>query len=239
MQRTTRTERVLLAYSGVLTIVVSVLLITAFGPSKKADFDEINVRRLNVVEPDGTLRLVISNKAEFPGLIVKGREYPHPRNTAGMLFFDDEGTENGGLIFGGSKDKAGKVTTWGHLSFDQYMQDQVFTIDAAEEDGQRSSQIKILDQPDYPITQVAEALQQVAKLPDDQRQAKLRQLLADKPQGHARLFLGKSRDKSVALRLKDVSGRDRLVIMVKPDGQPVLDFLDGNGKVIRELPDSK
>ena len=50
--------------------------------------------------------MVISNKADFPGIIIKGKETPHPdRKTAGMLFFNDEGTENGGLIFGGSKDK--------------------------------------------------------------------------------------------------------------------------------------
>ena len=39
--------------------------------------------------------MVLSDKAQFPGLIVKGKEYPHPdRKTAGMLFFNAEGTEN-------------------------------------------------------------------------------------------------------------------------------------------------
>ena len=82
--------------------------------SKKASFDEIDVKRINLIEPDGTLRLVISDKANFPGLIVKGKEGISARSaTAGMLFFDDEGTENGGLIFGGSKNKNGKVAELG------------------------------------------------------------------------------------------------------------------------------
>ena len=102
--------RFLAIYSGVLTIAFAVVVLAGFAESRqKQTFDEIDVHRINVVEPDGTLRLVISNKADFPGIIIKGKETPHPdRATAGMLFFNDEGTENGGLIFGGSKDKEGK-----------------------------------------------------------------------------------------------------------------------------------
>ncbi|HXN96291.1 MAG TPA: hypothetical protein VN879_17415, partial [Candidatus Acidoferrales bacterium] len=71
------------------------------GRSKKASFDEISVRRINIVEPDGTTRMILSNKTDAPGLIIRRKEYPHPdRKSAGVIFFDDEGTENGGLIFG-------------------------------------------------------------------------------------------------------------------------------------------
>ena len=130
-----------------MTIAFAVVVLAGFAESRqKQTFDEIDVHRINVVEPDGTLRMVISNKADFPGIIIKGKETPHPdRATAGMLFFNDEGTENGGLIFGGSKDKQGKVTSYGHLSFDQYEQDQVFSIDAGEENGQRTSELRMID----------------------------------------------------------------------------------------------
>jgi len=40
-----------------------------------------------------------------------------------LLFNDEEGTENGGLIFGGMKDKQGVTHSWGHLSFDEYQRD--------------------------------------------------------------------------------------------------------------------
>src|SRR5580698_4358833 len=99
--------RFLAIYSAILTIALAVIVLTGFAESRqKQSFDEITVHRINVVEREGTLRMVISNKTEFPGIIIKGKETPHPdRSTAGMLFFNDEGTENGGLIFGGSKDK--------------------------------------------------------------------------------------------------------------------------------------
>ena len=136
MDRTALTQRILLIYSGVLTSVLGVVLLAGAKSEKKASFDEIDVKRINVVEPDGPVRLVIADKSHFPGLILKGKEYPHDRQTAGMLFFDDEGTEDGGLIFGGRKEKDGKVESWGHLSFDQYQGDQIMVLEGGESEGQ-------------------------------------------------------------------------------------------------------
>ncbi len=232
MDRTALTQRVLLVYSGVLTLVLCVVLLSASSASKKTSFDEINVRRINVVEPDGTPRLVISNRSQFPGLIVKGKEYPHDRQTAGMLFFDDEGTEDGGLIFGGSKDKNGKVQTWGHLSFDQYQGDQVLVLDEGEEEGQRHSGMQIIDQPDVPMSQVVEALE----LPEGQRQARLREIYSGKNKSKQRAYLGRMADRSSALELKDPEGRNRIVMTVAADGSPSLRFLDEQGKVIAQFP---
>jgi hypothetical protein len=232
MDRTALTQRVLLIYSGVLTAVLSIVLLSASGaPPKTASFDQIDVKRINVVEPDGTIRLVISDKSRFPGLIVKGKEYPHDRQTAGMLFFNDEGTENGGLIYGGMKDKSGKVESWGHLSFDQYMGDQVVVLDAQEEDGKRHSGIQLVDEPDIPMSEIAGALM----LPPAQREARLHQLFSqDKPE--QRVSLGRRSDRSVALQLKDPQGRDRVVMAVSAEGNPSLEFLDDQGKVMAQFP---
>jgi len=105
------TPRFLAIYSGFLTAIFAVAILGGFaGPMKKATFDEISVQRINIVEPDGTLRMALSDRSKAPGLISKGKEYSHEeRETAGILFFTDEGTENGGLIFGGMKDTLGMV----------------------------------------------------------------------------------------------------------------------------------
>jgi len=231
-------QRFLTIYSGVLTLVFAVTVFGGFAATaRRSMFDEIDVHRINVLEPDGTLRMVLSDKSRFPGLIVKGKEYPHEeRKTAGILFFDDEGTENGGLIFGGMKGKEGKVESWGHLSFDQYMQDQVFTIDAGEENGQRRSGIGIWDRGNYPLMDLINASMRIQKLPQSQQEPEWDKFFAVHPGDAQRAYLGREADRTIALRLKDEQARDRIVLRVNPDGTPVLQFLDANGKVTSQLP---
>src|SRR4051812_32304723 len=105
-------KKALIVYAGVTSAALAWFLVTAASPAAPARFGEIDVQRINVREPDGTLRMTISSAARSPGIIVKGREYRHPdRQAAGMLFFNEEGTENGGLIFGG-RDAGGKQSSY-------------------------------------------------------------------------------------------------------------------------------
>jgi hypothetical protein len=69
-------HQILLAYSCVLSTVFGIVLVSGAAPFRTKTFDEIQVHRINVVEPDGTLRMVISNRARLPGVIVKGKEQP-------------------------------------------------------------------------------------------------------------------------------------------------------------------
>ena len=113
----------LLVYSSLVSTALLALLLMG-AKSKVSDFDEIRVHRLDVMEPDGTLRMVISNKDRLPPVIIKGKERPEmgePRPQAGMIFYNDEGTENGGLIFSGRKNDKGQIVDSGaSLSFDRY-----------------------------------------------------------------------------------------------------------------------
>jgi hypothetical protein len=231
-------RRFLAIYSGILTAIFALTILGGFaGPTKKPTFDEIYVQRINIVEPDGTLRMVLSDKSKAPGLIIKGKEYPHEdRKTAGVLFFNDEGTETGGLIFGGMKDENGKVESWGHLSFDQYEQDQVFSIDAGEENGHRRSGIAIWDRGDYPVKDILEASLRIQKLPEAQQEAEWNKFAASHPGDTQRAYLGRVGDHSVGLRLMDENGHDRVRLRVNPDGSPVMQFLDAGGKVTAQLP---
>jgi hypothetical protein len=113
----------LLVYSSLVSTAVLALLLMGAN-SKVSDFDEIRVHRIDVTEPDGTLRMVISDKDRLPPVIIKGKERPEmgePRPQAGMIFYNDEGTENGGLIFSGRKNDKGQIVDSGvSLSFDRY-----------------------------------------------------------------------------------------------------------------------
>src|SRR4051812_39813080 len=122
--------KVLVVYSSVLTTALAAFMLAGSAAAKAENFDEINVRRINVREPDGTLRLVISNRARLPGVIVRGKEQPAvDRPQAGMLFYNDEGSENGGLVFSGHQNATGQATdSGGSLSFDRYAGNQVVQL---------------------------------------------------------------------------------------------------------------
>ncbi|WP_242417731.1 hypothetical protein [Sphingomonas panni] len=174
--------------------------------------------------------MTIASSARAPGFIGGGKEYSRPdRRMAGMLFFNDEGTENGGLIFAG-KDAGGKASSGGSLTFDRYNQDQVVQLFGFEEGQERSAGIKVNDQPegrlDFP------AVDRVRSLPEGQQGAAYR---AANVGGTQRLFVGRAVDKSSQVVLRDGQGRKRLVLRVGEDGATSIDFLDQAGKVQRTV----
>lgn len=229
MENIAKELRLWKAYATVSTLLIIVLAASAFAvDAQRTKFSTIDVQRINIVEPDGTLRMVISDKSQFPGIIINNKEHTHPggRSSAGMIFYNDEGTENGGLIFGGMKDKTGAVSSYGHLSFDRYLQDQVFTIDASEDGTRKRSGLSIVDDPDWPITDFLSAT------PDEQKN-----FFKTHAPPQQRIYLGRTPDDSASLTLKDKDGHARIVIKVNPDGSPVLQFLDPSGKVISQLPE--
>jgi hypothetical protein len=62
-------------------------------------FGVITAERINIVDADGKPRLVISNPARFPDAVVRGKSHKRSiGDTAGMLFYDVDGTETGGLV---------------------------------------------------------------------------------------------------------------------------------------------
>jgi len=78
-------------------VAFAVVVLCGAAIVRKQNFGVITARRINIVEPDGTVRLTISNRADFPGAWNRGKEYPRPdrREAAGMLFMSEEGTELG------------------------------------------------------------------------------------------------------------------------------------------------
>jgi hypothetical protein len=211
--------------------------------SRHPDFDQITVHRINVVEPDGTPRLIISDKAEFAGEYYHGKELSRSdrQNSAGMLFLNDEGTENGGMIFGGCKSKDGTLHSFGHLSFDEYEQDQTLSLDANQDGQERSSSYQINDNTTTLLTpEVFSAYETVHAMPEGpEKQKAMAAVVARYPvKLHARASIERDPDKSAALRLRDPEGRTRILLRVTADGTPTMQFLDASGKVLHHWPDA-
>lgn len=225
--------RILILYAAGLTAIAGWFAV--LRPDRAlAKVDTLDVQRINLREADGTLRMVISNRGRFPGLIVRNVDRPHSarRDSAGMIFLNDEGTENGGLIFGGTRSSGG-ASSFGHLSFDQYEQDQVASLEQIEENGRRKSGLTVSDRPDASID--VAAMERVQRLPEPQRQAAIERLKASGSFGRRRLFIGKDASRASLLELHDDQGRIRLRLQVSPDGAANIQFLDASGKVTKTV----
>jgi hypothetical protein len=219
-----------------LTAITLLLGVIAWGQAaaerEVTGFVEIDVQRINVREPDGTLRMTISNSATAPGLIFKGKEHPFPnRQAAGILFFNDEGTENGGLLYGGAK-KGQNVSSGGHLSFDQYEQDQVISLDQTEEHGRRRAGLTFFDRPSASIP-----LGLIDKLNTPEGSTEFETMSKAGGFGYPRLFIGKTEDRDSAVVLRDAKGLVRLRLTVTPAGAAAIEFIDESGKVVRRITD--
>lgn len=231
---------------GVVTwlvvLSVAVLVVGAHGvvsAPRVSTFDTINARRINVVDADGKYSLVLADRANMPGNFFDGKEYKRPggHRAGGMLFFNDAGDEVGGLSFSSHKDGEHYSASSG-LLFDQYHQDQTVGVVYQEEDGERMAGLQVWDRPDYSIQTLLEMNNRAAKAaPADQKAIKEQMLAYAKAHGGVgakRMFVGKQ-DGNAIVRLADKEGRPRLVMEVDAKGQPSIQFLDENGKVVRQI----
>jgi len=143
-----KTQRFLVVYSAVLTVTFVGTVLVAFR-TLAGRTDELTVQRVNIVEPDGSLRMVISGHARLPGVIVHGKEAPpHERPQAGMIFYNDETTEVGGIIFGGHKDGNGDVRdSGGMLSFDRYGANQIVQLMGVDDKNDKIVGLIVSDSP--------------------------------------------------------------------------------------------
>lgn len=226
-------SRAMGAYAAVTTLAIAWLILGANAGPKTAAFDTIDVQRINIREPNGTLRMTIASRDRMPGIIVAGRETPHPdRPQAGMIFYNDEGTENGGLVFSGAL-KDGKPTNLGALSFDRWRQDQTVALSSDEAGETRQAGLAINDRPDRPVDFPA-----VARLVRQPASAERDAAMRAAGVGVApRAFLGRTPDKASVLALRDTDGRKRLELKVAADGRATIDFLDDQGHVTRSITD--
>jgi hypothetical protein len=227
--------RFLLSYCVVLTAALLALTAFTIHSMRNPRFGIVTARRINIVEPDGVVRLTLSNRADFPAGWMRGKEYPRPDRTeaAGMLLMNDEGTEQGGLIWGAGQQPDGTVQSHAHLSFDQYEENQIFALDAGREGQDKFSEMVISDQGDYPVEQKRKAYDRIMKLPVDQQDAEWNRFFAAHPAYDTqRMVMGRGRDGSVGIDLKDKNGKLRIRLRVEPDGNPLFQFFDAAGNPV-------
>lgn len=226
-----------------ITLLVVVTASAFWQGRARTTFDEIDVGRINVREPNGKLRLTISNHTRLPEVVVGGKSYPLRGGTgvqsAGLIFFNDEGNEDGGLVWAGHKSDAGYQAS-AALTFDQYDQDETVSLEYQDANRRRHAGLSVTDRSDVPIRIFAESLMAIRAVADtaEQRQRMNRFRRSIEAQGGfatPRLFAGKQPDKSSLVVLSDPKGHARLRLIVDSLGSPRIDFLDDSGRVTRTL----
>ena len=242
MAGNTNDNRFLKAYAFGSTTLVTVLALAAFtGESRNPRFEEIDVERINIIEKDGTIRLTLHNRARGPDVVMDGKTFSRSGgNRAGLMFYNDEGDENGGLAFQTNRRPDGSYSAGGSIMFDQYKQDQSIGISYSDNNGRRSSALRVWDRPQVPIIQMAERLEPLKNLPDGPEKDRLlaearAELRAQGLGGAERVTVGRLPDSSASVVLADGQGNARLRLRVAHDGVARIEFLDARGRVVRTV----
>ena len=229
---------ILKIYSITLTLFFGFILMSGFQSSNSDQkFDEITVERINIVEPDGKLKMVISNQArQHPGIVngkIIKRDNPRP---PGMIFFNQIGDEMGGLVYG----ENGENGHFGSLTWDKFKGDQTIGFRHLEgNNGKYSSGLSMWQQPEVTGDIIAEKIDSISTNIKDAalRKVAYQKMRDDNLLATSRMFIGKSRDNASLILLNDSKGKERIIMMVDAQGNPKLEFLDETGKIIYSIPE--
>lgn len=231
----------LVYYASAVTILLTALALLAFKDiGQDQNFDEITVKKINIIGEDGSLRMVLSNEArQHPGRI-NGKDLPKRERGAGIVYFNYDGDECGGLLYGNSS-KDSIIASSLSFTMDQYKQDQSIQLLNSEyiENGKAIIE-RGLSISEYPIgSNLGETIQKVeefSKIADEkQRNAKIEEYMKVNG-GISRMFIGRSGQNNTGIFLRDNDGKTKMKIYVNANGNPVIEVLSKSGKYINIVP---
>ena len=194
----------------------------------------LDVERLTVREEDGTPRAIIASRSAFPRRVqVAGTEIDHPRPVAGLLFFNDDGDECGGLVFAGDRKDRYQA---GSLTFDRRDGDQV--VQLSQDDGPigRRAGLSVVDQPDVSLADLMPRYRRLQDMSERDRIEEVDQLRSEGLLPAARIFVGRSESGDALVVLHDGSGVPRLRLLVSEGGDTRIEGLDESGEVAWTFP---
>lgn len=249
---------------AIILIVLNItLLVIVFTYSPKTQkFEEIDVERINIVEADGTLKMAIHNSERITKGIGKAKRLGEG-TISGMLFYNQEGHEAGGLVFDG-KEVNGVRNANVSLTMNGYRQDQTIALQHYEKkdsltsfyrDGlrinSRPDRADVLEEYDFYKLKYPEKFgikNAGSKLSKEKLDSIEMSLARQNKVSTQRIYLGSKRgnlgkgwfDES-GLYIKNKYGKDMIRIYVDEKNIPKFEVLDSLGKMVRYnlIPDTK
>lgn len=245
-----KTLALLVATNVVTLCALAFLVLAGFAAPRTSaqeatHFKELSAERINIVSPAGKTVIAICNKERIAGPVVGGKSYPVALSEgrelmAGMIFFNQEGDEMGGLVFNSFKRPDGKFAGIGHLSFDRFSDNQVLALQYKENASTVQAGLTLYDRPANGAFQTSFELAEEARTATSERRAEIQAELTELAQEHAlgveRVFLG-SKDRAAQLLLKDSQGRVRARLVIDAKDEARLEFLDEAGQVTAHFPE--
>ena len=242
-------ELIFLRICAFATAIGMVLLTaSAFKKTGNKRFDEIDVERINIIEKDGTVKMIITNVERFPNGtdVINDRPTNEKRKKrSGMLFFNEDGIECGGFIYDGQARENGHSAGLS-LTYDQYDGDQVMQLLTQDyQQGDKRFVSSTLSFNDRPAKEsqlkTDEIMKELDKLEKKDRKAMEAKYKEYEEQGLVggvrRVMLGKSPGQQDGLFLFDDKGKARAMFYVDKENNAKLDFYDGKGNVVASFPE--
>jgi hypothetical protein len=227
---------ILKIYSITMTLILGFILVSGFKSSNSSQkFAEITVERINIVEPDGKLKMVISNKErQHPGML-DGKNFDDRERASGIIFFNEEQDEVGGLIYSGNKEEGANFV----LSVDQYKNDQIMQLmQYSNKNGDNRYGLQLWERDkDLTMPLLNVVMDSLEKEGYNYRQKLeyMKNRNGGEPITEPRLFIGKNYNRETGLFIQDKYGIDRLRFYVDSDNSPKIEVLDEKGKIIKTL----
>lgn len=224
----------LTAYAIFTLLIFGYMAFSSFRKTVNTEkMDELTVKRINVVGEDGSLRMVISNETrQHPGRIA-GKDLAKRKRPAGVIFFNNDGNECGGLIF--EVNDTGKVINSGmSFTMDNYNNDQVVQMVNSEEyAGGKGKVRRGLVINEFPegssLPAFMDKYEAIKKIKDSTLRKREMNDLMSVEGSRRRLFIGRTLDNQSGLFLYDSAGKPRMEIYVDNTGSPQIKVLDAKG----------
>ncbi|NML22011.1 hypothetical protein HHL16_14070 [Pseudoflavitalea sp. G-6-1-2] len=225
----------LLYYTIISSSLFLFFMLSSFNEKDKTlKLDEITVKKMSLIGEDGSLRMVISNETrQHPGRM-KGIDLPKRERPSGIIFFNNQGDECGGII---AKVTPEKNATNSGMSFtmDNYHDDQVIQIlnDETYENGKAEIQRGLFIN-EFPlgtdvISRVAK-FEEIEKIKDPKEKKEKMDELREKEGSKRRLFVGRKSNNDTGIFLYDSKGKPKMKIYVDKDGSAKIEVIDAEGK---------
>lgn len=221
------------------TLIFGALFFWLYKGFKAANFDELTVKRLNLVGEDGSLRMVISNETRQHSGRIDGKDIAKRERPAGIIFFDNNGNECGGLVYN-EHSEDGKVNKMMSFTMDNYKNDQVLQLINDETYSGKQARVRrgmVINE--YPVgaelNTVIEQLDKFHAIKDTAIQRAKIDSLFDEVGAKKRLFIGRTKDNQSGIFMYDNDGRPRMQIFVDSAGNPQVLSFDSRGRTEKML----